>query len=67
METYADWFRSTREKKGDTQVQAALDLGLTGPTISRWESGGIPDARHLLRVCRWSGIKAEKLLKILSV
>lgn len=66
MSTYADWFRATREKKGQTQIEAAAALELTGPTISRWEGGGQPRPSHLLRVCRWGRIKAERLLKILA-
>jgi transcriptional regulator with XRE-family HTH domain len=66
MVTYADWVRSTREKKGQTQIQAAEALKLSGPTLSRWESGGMPDVRHLLRVVRWGRIKPDRLLKILA-
>jgi len=64
---FADWFRKTREKKGLTQLQAAQELALSGPTVSRWEGGTEPRSGHLLRISKWGSIKAEKLLKMLAL
>ena len=64
---FADWFKATREKKGLTQLQAAQELQLSGPTISRWEGGTEPRAAHLLRISKWGLIKPDKLLKMLAL
>jgi transcriptional regulator with XRE-family HTH domain len=63
---FRTWFRATREKKRLTQTQTAEQLRLTSPTISRWETGTEPRASHLLRICRWAPIKAEKLMELLE-
>ena len=64
--TFAAWFRGVRLKKKQTQLTAASEMGHTGPTISRWESGGSPRAEHLEGVRAWSGIRADRLLKIVA-
>jgi len=63
---FAIWFQKTRQKKGLTQLQAALQLNLTSPTVSRWEMGFLPRASILLKISQWGPIKAEKLLKLLA-
>jgi len=64
--TFSEWFRKQREAKGQTQGQTAKVLRLSSPTISRWESGTEPRASHLIRVQRWGGIKAERLLRMVA-
>ncbi len=64
--SFAKWFEKIRKKKGLTQIEAATVLGLSGPTISRWEGDTEPRASHLLRICKWAPISPEKLLKILA-
>lgn len=66
MASFADWFRTTREKRKLTQTQAAEQLKLSSPTISRWEAGTEPRAGHLLRICEWGPVKADKLLQMIS-
>lgn len=66
MPNFMTWFRETREKKKLTQTQAAEQLRLTSPTISRWETGTEPRASHLPRICKWGPIKAEKLMELLE-
>jgi transcriptional regulator with XRE-family HTH domain len=61
-QSFPQWFRTTREKKGLTQIKAAEELGLSSPTISRWEAGTEPRAGHLDRICKWAPIKPDKLL-----
>lgn len=65
--TFGDWLRSTREKKGLTQVQAAAELEISGPTICRWETGAEPRSGLLKRVCRWGNVPPAKLVDMLAV
>jgi len=64
--SFKDWFRSVRERKQLTQTQAAEELKLSSPTISRWEAGTEPRASHLRRIARWAPIAAEKLLELFN-
>lgn len=61
---FPDWFKDLREKKGLTQMEAAEQLRLSSPTISRWEKGTEPRAGHLPRIRDWAPIKPEKLLQL---
>lgn len=66
MPDFSTWFRTTREKKKLTQTQAAQQLELSSPTISRWEDGTEPRAHHLPRICKWAPIKPDKLMELLG-
>jgi len=59
---FSIWFKKTREKKDLTQIEAAEQLGLSSPTISRWETGTAPRAEHLQRICTWGPVKPDKLI-----
>jgi transcriptional regulator with XRE-family HTH domain len=61
---FATWFRSTREEKGLSQTEAAEQLKLSSPTLSRWETGTEPRVSHLIRISKWAAIPADKLLKL---
>jgi transcriptional regulator with XRE-family HTH domain len=65
--TFAEFVRAVRGKKKQTQGQAAEAMGLTPSAVSRWEAGAEPKAKHLLRVKQWSGVAADKLLKLVGV
>lgn len=64
--SFADWFSGIRELKKLTQTQAAEQLGLSSPTISRWEAGTEPRAKHLPLICKWAPIKPDKLLQLFA-
>ncbi len=64
--TFSTWFRAIRLKKKQTQIEAAAEIGHTGPTVCRWEKGGSPRAEHLEDVRVWSGVDARRLLKIVA-
>lgn len=63
---FGDFVRSVRTKKKQNQGEAANDMGLTSSAVSRWEAGAEPKSSHLLRVKEWSGIAADKLLKLVA-
>lgn len=43
MTKKAEWIRSLRKQAGLNQSQFADLLGVTQPTVSRWEKGAVPD------------------------
>jgi transcriptional regulator with XRE-family HTH domain len=61
---FASWFRQTRDEKGLSQTEAAEQLKLSSPTLSRWEQGTEPRVSHLIRISKWAPIAADKLLKL---
>jgi transcriptional regulator with XRE-family HTH domain len=61
---FPTWFKKIRESKGLTQIQAAEELDISSPTISRWEDGTEPRAKHLTKISRWAPIAPEKLLAL---
>lgn len=62
--SFPDWFRTVRKKKNLSQIQAAKQLKLSSPTVSRWETGTEPRAKHLPRILKWGPISADALLKL---
>ncbi len=62
--TFSEWFIKVREDKGISQTEAAVQLGVSGPTVCRWENGGYPDVHILHKMCKWGKIEAKKLLKL---
>jgi len=61
---FASWFRQIREDKKLSQTEAAEQLGLSSPTLSRWETGTEPRVGHLQRILKWAPVKADKLLNL---
>ena len=64
--TFSEFVRSVRERKKQTQQEAAESMGLTPSAVSRWEAGAEPKSKHLLRIKAWSGIAADRLLKLVA-
>jgi transcriptional regulator with XRE-family HTH domain len=62
---FPSWFKNVRERKKLSQTKTAAQLDLSSPTISRWESGMLPRAEHLPRICKWAPIAPEKLLRLM--
>lgn len=53
-----------REKQNLTLEQAADQLGVTAPTLCRYEAGRFPDPEIARRIVKWSGgkVTADDLL-----
>lgn len=65
MQTFSQWFAKLREARRLTQTEAAEQLGLSGPTISRWEAGAaLPRVEHLKALRKWAKVSASKLLSL---
>lgn len=57
------FIKERRKAKGLTQVQLAMEIGVSEKTISKWECGnGFPDATLMLPLCKALGISANELL-----
>lgn len=57
------FIKERRKAKGLTQVQLAVDIGVSEKTISKWECGnGFPDATLMLPLCKALEISANELL-----
>lgn len=55
--------RELREAQGLQQKELAIDLGVTQPTISGWESGvKVPSARNTQRIANYFNVSIDYLL-----
>lgn len=55
--------RELREAKGMQQKELAIDLGVSQPTISDWESGRkIPSARSTQKLANYFNVSIDYLL-----
>jgi transcriptional regulator with XRE-family HTH domain len=55
--------REARLRKGWTQLQLALEAGVSPSTVTRWERGGLPPMRELIRISDVLGVPAEELVE----
>ena len=54
-----------REKRGDRGLRAvAADIGTSAPTLSRIESGKMPDLQTFGKLCRWLEVDPALLLGV---
>lgn len=64
---FKSWFKKVRKKRGLTMKEAAKELRISEPTVSRWEDGtAVPRVGYLLRLLRWGKISAMSLLRMLA-
>lgn len=49
------------EKAGKTPSAAALEMGLSKPTVNRWKKGGGATDATALKVASYFGVKVEEL------
>ena len=55
--------RELREAKGIQQKELAIDLGVSQPTISDWESGRkVPSAKSTMKLADYFGVSVDFLL-----
>ena len=55
--------RELREARGIQQKELAIDLGVSQPTISDWESGRkVPSAKSTLKLADYFGVSVDYLL-----
>lgn len=56
-------FKECREKRGYSQQQLCIMLGLKGSSVSNWESGKTkPNRNNLQRLARLYGVSMDYLL-----
>src|SRR5205809_5100723 len=57
-----DRVRAKRRSKKLSLREAAEELGVSAPTISRVERGHLPERESLLRLARWAGVRIDPVL-----
>lgn len=54
-----------REKRGGIGLRAAAaDIGTSAPTLSRIESGKMPDLQTFIKLCRWLEIDPASIMGV---
>jgi len=59
--TLAKYLRKKRAKKGQTQKQAAAEVGVSHQAWMAWERGTIPLATRLPQIADWAGVSLNGL------
>ncbi len=63
MKLMEDLSVKVRAKRGATGIRAAAaEIGISHMTLSRIESGKLPDLRTFQLVCRWLGLDPNSIL-----
>jgi transcriptional regulator with XRE-family HTH domain len=57
-----DRVRAKRRGKKLSIREAAEEVGVSAPTISRVERGHLPERENLLRLARWAGVRIDPVL-----
>src|SRR6266511_4254059 len=57
-----DRVRAKRRSKKLSIREAAAEVGVSAPTISRVERGHLPERENLLRLARWAGVRIDPVL-----
>jgi transcriptional regulator with XRE-family HTH domain len=58
-----DRVRARRRGKGLSIREAAREVGVSAPTLSRIERGmHLPERENLLRIARWAGVRMDPVL-----
>jgi transcriptional regulator with XRE-family HTH domain len=58
-----DRVRAKRRSRKLTIREAAKEIGVSAPTVSRVERGShLPDRRNLLRLARWASVRIDPVL-----
>ena len=58
---FAEWIREVRESKGQTQVEAANEIGLSKQRVAQLEQGGGVTPANLFRIADWASVSVETL------
>jgi transcriptional regulator with XRE-family HTH domain len=58
-----DRVRAKRRGRGLSIREAALEVGVSAPTLSRIERGlHLPERENLLKIARWAGVRMDPVL-----
>lgn len=57
-----DRIRARRRSKNLSIREAAQQIGVSAPTISRVERGHLPERENLLRLARWAEVRIDPVL-----
>ena len=60
---YSERIKSLRKAKGLEQLQFGAAMGISGPAVSKWETGKAePDIKAILKMCDMFDVSADYLL-----
>lgn len=60
---YSDRIKELRKSKGMEQLQFGSMMGVSGPAVSKWETGKAePDISAILKMCELFDVSADYLL-----
>lgn len=63
----AEFIRTTRESKGETQEEAAIAIGVFWNTIAKWEGGATkPGIGSVAGLSKWSKVEAVEVLRLIQ-
>ena len=54
---------AARNRRNWTQLEFALQIGKSPSSVARWERGGLPPVRELIRICEALGIDPAELVE----
>ena len=59
------WIRATREKRCETQEEAAKAIGVHAMTLVKWETGSrSPGLTSLILLAKWGGVSLGDLVAL---
>lgn len=60
---YSDRIKELRKSKGMEQLQFGAAMGISGPAVSKWETGKAePDIKAIIKMCDMFNVSADYLL-----
>jgi len=63
MEIFCERLKELREDKNLSKLKLGEKLGVSGPTVSRWENGTItPSIVHLYNIAKFFAVSANWLI-----
>lgn len=63
---FGAFLKERRAAKGQTQAQAAAEVGVHSVTWSGWERGLRPDRDKIFKVADWAGCSVDELRHMLE-
>jgi transcriptional regulator with XRE-family HTH domain len=62
-EEIGEKIKAARKRRHWTQLAFALEAHVSPSSVARWEAGGLPPVRELIRIAEVLGIPAEQLVE----
>jgi transcriptional regulator with XRE-family HTH domain len=63
---FGKFLRAARERKKQTQIEAAEAIGVHNQTYSCWERGHRPSLEQAFKIADWAGVTLDELRRQLE-